>query len=144
MNDRFRFRAWDKEQKKMFYNAEMTYDYGLVLDACEADSFGTVLEDDNMIVMQCTGLKDNNGNLIYEGDIISKRDDYLFPVYWDKTQAGFRVFVVKDFPPKRILGTEPMNFKTEDYEIIGNIYENEELLNIQSSVFGTINLKSLF
>jgi uncharacterized phage protein (TIGR01671 family) len=120
MNDRFKFRAWDKEQKKMFYNAQMTYDYSLVSDACEADSFGTVLTDDNMIVMQCTGLKDKNGKLIYEGDIVKEfytdfinfSGNHAIVVEWDNLNASYNF----------------ENLQNCEREVIGNIYENKELL----------------
>lgn len=106
-----KFRAWDKDKKELF-NWSFTQD-GLF----PADLFN----NDNYVVMQYTGLKDKNNKEVYEGDIIEV-DGVLAIVVYDIDFAmfnaqihdgGFLMMAKLDHPRK---------------EIIGNIYENPELL----------------
>lgn len=77
-------------------------------------------------LMQFTGLKDKNGKEIYEGDIVSLYDPYTesiysAPVIWDDPNCRFAImytFVDFDF------------LIVDDIEVIGNIYENPELLKV--------------
>ena len=71
MNDRFKFRAWNKEERIMYYNAELAYDSMNGTPPLMHDSFGTLLDDDNYIVEQCTGLTDRHNKLIYENDVVN-------------------------------------------------------------------------
>lgn len=87
MNDRFKFRCWDEQIKKMRY--------GDIQLSCEGKPFileahanGLKAADiDNIVIMQCTGLKDKTGKLIYEGDIVdcyvSTKKLYRYPVKYE-------------------------------------------------------------
>jgi|SaaInlLV_10m_DNA_2_1039722.scaffolds.fasta_scaffold41397_2 hypothetical protein len=90
------------------------------------------IEWENVIWMQCTGLKDKNGKLIYEGDIIQPLAEASF--YGDATaeykRRVFRKFVIRI--PEVYMTILPGGTIREDtIEIIGNIYENPELLTIK-------------
>lgn len=71
-------------------------------------------------LMQYTGLKDKNGKEIYEGDVL---DNGMYPhvmIFWDKEYAGFRVTTYSCI--------KKLSEYVNNWEVIGNIYENHELL----------------
>lgn len=80
-----------------------------------------VLPED-LILMQCTGLKDNNDKLIFEGDIFTVLHcgEKKVVVFWDDEQARFRV--------KNAAHNLLQTMRSDYIEVIGNIYENPELL----------------
>lgn len=118
-----KFRAWDKESKQMKRCG--IYPDGVPMAYAGGDN-AIALYDRPL--MQFTGLLDKNGKEIYEGDIVthnlyakeSDRTGHSNPVaiIWDKERCGF------DFDRS---GYKAGLFYDE-YEIIGNIYENPELI----------------
>ena len=106
MQDRFKFRAWDSIAKEYIFDSYALYEL-FVNDI-----------DNSYQVEQCTGLKDKNGKLIYEGDIVTGFFNNN-KVIWDKgsfcVDDGSGVF-------------DELAKSNEDCVIIGNIHENSELL----------------
>lgn len=120
-----KYRAWDTENKEFIYEAQATYDNACTgLGSLHHESFQEVLEDNSLIVEQYTGLKDQNGKEVYEGDILL-----------DGVGEPCEPWVVK-FEDGKFIGeiqgvTEDL-FELTDLEIIGNIHENPELLEAKN------------
>jgi len=126
MNDRFKFRVWDKYTHETPAE-EMQF---LCFDGCLVDSDGCHHSPDDYIVEQCTGVKDKNGNLIYEGDIIHEVDkeaeiDDVSQIVW---YQGTCHFMKLDLPET---GLDRHCILCEDdspyIEIIGNIHEQQDV-----------------
>lgn len=123
MNDRFKFRAWDIEEQKYREVIALGQDRSFLLN------IGHV-RNDTQIFEQCTGLKDKNGDLIYEGDIIVKSD--VSAIGYSRTRAC-KVHWHNDWLSWAITTQygdtyELSEFEPQQYEIIGNIHENKDLL----------------
>ena len=122
---KIKFRAWHKG-KKIIGNV-------LGIDILHKEIFFSNENVDcyehvdfkNIELMQYTELKDKNNKEIYEGDIVKLRANHGIGVvkYYDEWGA-FVVEYVKS-KPLVVLG---MSYYKEDIEVIGNIYENSELL----------------
>ena len=124
-----KFRAWHKEKKEIIDVEEIDF-INEVINYIDNDYLNNRQEIigayfENIELMQYTGLKDKNEKEIYEGDIVKLRANHGIGVvkYYDEWGA----FVVEYIKLKKIavLG---MNYCEEDIEVIGNIYENTELL----------------
>lgn len=128
MNDRFKFRAWGKEDKEFFT-------WKMIIQHLELSD----LESDQFIFQQCTGLKDKNGKFIFEGDIV-EWDDGSNGKWRRRCQviyvpAHYRLVGYYYDVSKPIKHT-PIEFdcgafiyeNDGELEVIGNIYENPDLL----------------
>ena len=127
-----KFRAWMKSLKWMCDVTNISFDSKFV-DICQQGDTERYtemsVEFDEITLMQSTGLKDKNGKEIFEGDILAcKTDDEVINlnIFWDEEHALFM------FESKKYNEQEPLAELVEDntypFGIIGNIYENRELL----------------
>ena len=136
MQDRFKFRLWDKAIGEMAYDVCVGFiKDGLREDwVCADTTCGQINYRDNKLkdieLMQCTGLKDKNGKLIYEGDILIQKEENGGPtkklVIWEK-DGGY--LGLKDLK-KSFFGVVTFHRFGYTYQVIGNIYENSELLEV--------------
>lgn len=129
MNDRFKFRCWNKKTNEMFLVYSFDKNFIQATNDFVVPSIRRFNIDD-CILMQCTGLKDRNGKLIFEGDIVKfnfDTDEIKAVVSWDGEELiGFYLNTTDYFKDKYLTDYD---FYKNDYEVIGNIYENKELLN---------------
>jgi len=134
-NDRFKFRAWDKEEGKMWGDiggpgfcdsGYLCFDMSLKeYEDGPYSCLGVELETDKSILMQCIGLKDETGkNLVFEGDII----EYDIPLESDKPLSR-NIVEWCDFKSQwRLSRYSAPYYEGSRMKVIGNIYENPELL----------------
>ena len=130
---KIKFRAWDKEDGRW---ASEDWELYIDLDGKLWGRFndGKWTEVSHLFeIMQYTGLTDKNGKEIYEGDIIKYQGCFSFD-YDDKDEMIEEVkFVNGAFTPIYLSERELHSYDdelmiVEDIEVIGNIYENKELI----------------
>ena len=121
MNDRFTFRVWIKYSRKMAAVHVLNLDRERVIARLESNLYPEY-QLHEVELMQCTGLKDKNGQLIFEGDILLIHDDEYGKIEFE--EAGFRLTIDN-------VTSCLSEFYSYELEIAGNIYENPELLGIQ-------------
>ena len=86
-------------------------------------SASNVVEVKKDTICQCTGLKDKNGNLIWENDIVKINNSKV------NTLITFRDFEIICTIPNEKYYKHRLEYDTE-YEVIGNIFDNPELLEV--------------
>uniref|UniRef100_A0A6M3JSU8 Putative YopX protein n=1 Tax=viral metagenome TaxID=1070528 RepID=A0A6M3JSU8_9ZZZZ len=115
-----KFRAWHEEEKKMWADVGTDGFGGIILDT---ENMGLKPLKGKAIIMQFTGLLDKNGKEIYEGDIYCQ-EVWMFGDS-EGLQVGEIVYDTSRFCVKYPWGASVLRFTGE---VIGNIYENPELL----------------
>lgn len=147
MNNRYIFRGKRKDNGEwvegnlincaFFNNDGFPIFYILDTDNIEYDCWEDIAEEIGYLevipetVGQCTGLKDKNGKLIFEGDVVKDKDSGLFGKVVFATSAdgfdGMTGFMVDDIDD----GLQNYNGFWHLVEVIGNIYDNPDLLEVE-------------
>ncbi|HEW7359061.1 TPA: hypothetical protein V0573_001139 [Streptococcus pneumoniae] len=127
-----KFRVWDRAQNEM--------NYKVMVGNCDTDDENWTCPiiwieeekdwlhfDDYECIMQSTGLKDKNGKEVFIGDIVKCTRGCLHEVYLEKEYGGT---YIGGMPAVYLKGFGDGYAWTEYEEIIGNVYENPELLEV--------------
>lgn len=121
-----KFRAWLKKEQKM--DNEIDHISWLEDELyCIGDGITYMVLAEDLVLMQSTGLKDKNGKEIFEGDILDYCGRKVI-VKWHGSYASF-IYRFVDELNKRSAEWYPLYLAYYHFEVIGNIYENKELLD---------------
>ena len=108
---KIKFRYWNSVSKIMVNDPPLPANKNLSLN----DYF----TDRGWVWMQFIGLLDKSGKEIYEGDIVKWRNEEKCEVFWSQSQG---VWKIKGW------SSDPLFIQIRSCEVIGNIYENKDLL----------------
>ena len=121
-----KFRVWLPDLNQMLRVKALVFEKDKTRCVC-GYSFDFYLENENATIMQSTGIFDKNGKEVFVGDIVKCTRGCLHEVYLEKEYGGT---YIGGMPAIYLKGLLSGYAWTEDEEIIGNIYENPELLEV--------------
>lgn len=118
----------------VFFRLGQSIPYILCPDKAEYDCFEDFTEENGIFevrpdtICQCTGLKDKNGKLIWENDIVRDKEGNCYKAFWQNNYYQFSWICVKSDIFQ--IGTKWDLYIWRSFEIavIGNIFDNSELL----------------
>lgn len=128
-----KYKAWDIEKKKMFTVTAIypwhKYKKGYM---CRVKDGSQDRPTKNVHLLQYTGLKDRNGEEIYEGYIVRLNnlvETFVAPVVYNQDECCFDLLHPEGY--RGHWGLNKRTIATCEYKVMGNIYENPELLSIE-------------
>lgn len=124
-----KFRAWHKTWEELGKVKRIRFDDegNISTVFIQSETLGSNAYLKDIELMQSTGLFDLNGVEIFEGDIV-RFFDSLYTVFYDIKEGSYRLKSHDD----RWVVDYMSNFSSEEsFEIIGNIYENKDILEAE-------------
>ena len=128
-----KFRVWLPDIDQMLRVKALVFEKDKTRCVC-GYSFDFYLEDENATIMQSTGLFDKNGKEIFEGDVVKRYKSPFFDAKWEyqiETVLKEKASLLLGREFGKNFGTIPFDSpfaKSDLLEVVGNIYENPELL----------------
>ena len=138
MQDRFKFRVWCENNQEWEKDTISISNKNMYEIRNDKFTKYTDIDPKNHIINFCTGLKDKNGKLIYEGDIV-KLTNINDNEFVEIRQVIFKDCAFQFTLPNSTQVDRPLycwainylnRYKHINLEILGNIYENTELLEV--------------
>lgn len=135
-----KFRAWDTERREMAKVIAWEEDGEITLQDSKGGIWKTVAHY-IAVVMQYTGLTDKNGTEIFEGDVVAANDYTVTMLnHWGKeTEEKISLYEIRFFEGRYMLFDKSnwvavlnhhVMSKADQLTVVGNIYENPELLEV--------------
>lgn len=121
MEDRYLFKAKRKDNGEWVVGSLISMPYGGYMIDRVADNRRFRVMVNPSTICQCTGLKDKNGKRIWENDIVKINNSAV------NTLITFRDFEIICTIPREKYYKHRLEYTTE-YEVVGNIFDNKELL----------------
>jgi hypothetical protein len=131
-----KFRAWLKKEQKM--DNEIDHISWLEDELyCIGDGITYMVSAEDLVLMQSTGLKDKNGKEVFEGDVVSRNSGMPSVVEFGKwiyeEDFGYKIknigfYLNSSYDDDEFFQAMDYEDIRKNYEVIGNIYENPELL----------------
>ena len=131
MKDRFKLRAVNVKTKEIIYIKDLYWFEEEGIHNIDDDGIARGISGEYYI-NQCTGLEDENGKLIYEGDIVKFSSRYGHTIFEIKWSDEFSTFGYED--DETDFGELGRLYQEAAYvKILWNIYENPELLEVNNA-----------
>jgi len=138
MNNRFKFRVWDKLAERMIYPHNDNQQHFIIDLNGRFHNLQNGSGGDDYVIQQYTGLNDSNDDPIYEGDILKNHYDVgnniIGQVLYESDHGGY-IFQWKRKGRGRGRAAHGQDYKNLNCDvafesvIVGNIFEHSELLN---------------
>jgi uncharacterized phage protein (TIGR01671 family) len=128
MNNRFKFRVWDKLAERMIYPHNDNQQHFIIDLNGRFHNLQNGSGGDDYVIQQYTGLNDKNGKEIFEGDIIIDTQKQKYEIIFDENYARYDIKVCGENKLSQISYFTQI-YEKKHIEVIGNIFEHSELLN---------------